>query len=76
MLIADQEQKTVTAVVSLDIRKAFDSVWHKGLIFKISKAGCITATTKIKSFLEDRVATIKLDINHSSTFPMDGSGSL
>lgn len=71
-LVTDQESRTVTAVVSLDIRKAFDSVWHKGLIFKIANAGCLPATTKIlKSFLEDRVATIKLDNNHSSTFSIE-----
>ena len=54
------------AVVSLDIKKAFDSVWHKGLVYKVHKAGCDLNTAKmVQSFLNNRVAMIKVDGLHS-----------
>lgn len=36
-----------TAVVSLDVTKAFDSVWRKGLIYKLSIAGTSTSMVAI-----------------------------
>lgn len=54
------------AVVSLDIRKAFDSVWHKGLIHKLSRTGCDNhSVAMIKSFLKDRKAKIKINNQYS-----------
>ena len=55
-------RKEFLAVASLDIKKAFDSVWHRGLVYKVHKAGCDLFTTKmVQSFLLNRVAKIKVD---------------
>lgn len=60
------------AVGSLDIKKAFDSVWHRGLVYKVQKAGCDMHTTRIvKSFLEDRFAKIKIDDNLSESLSIN-----
>ena len=41
--------------VSLDISKAFDKVWHDGLIFKLQTYGIDDKLLKpIKSYLKDR----------------------
>jgi endonuclease/exonuclease/phosphatase family metal-dependent hydrolase len=45
----------VTAVVFLDIAKAFDSVWHPGLLFKLAKLGFHPYLVKfLQSFLQGR----------------------
>lgn len=44
-----------TGIVLLDIEKAFDSVWHNGLIFKLNKSNVPKYIVKlIKSFVSDR----------------------
>lgn len=54
------------ATCSLDIRKAFDSVWHEGLIYKLFKARCDRYTVRIiHSFLNDRTAVIKAENQNS-----------
>lgn len=35
-LASSRRMRLFTAVCSLDIRKAFDSVWHMGLVYKVS----------------------------------------
>lgn len=47
--------KMCTAVIFLDVAKAFDSVWHDGLVHKFSAAGFPTAQIQLlASFLRDR----------------------
>ena len=42
-------------VVFFDISKAFDKVWHKGLLYKLQKAGiCGELLLWLKSYLSDR----------------------
>ena len=49
-------------VISLDISKAFDSVWHKGLLAKLPMFGLHhTLFTWISSFLSDRSIAIMVD---------------
>jgi hypothetical protein len=41
--------------VFLDIKKAFDTTWHSGLLYKFSESGFSTSATKIiSSFLTER----------------------
>lgn len=55
------EKGKYTVVCSLDIRKAFDSVWHEGLVYKIAGSGSDLYTTKmIASFLSERVALVRI----------------
>ena len=44
-----------TKIVFLDISKAFDRVWHKGLIFKLSRTGIPNSLLKwFESYLSNR----------------------
>jgi hypothetical protein len=44
-----------TAAVLLDIEKSFDTTWHTGLLYKLSKMGFSTSLIKlIISFLSNR----------------------
>ena len=58
-------------VVALDISKAFDRVWHAGLLQKLASHGISGNILKIiKSFLQDRAMTVSLDGEISSTYPI------
>jgi hypothetical protein len=47
--------KMSTAAVFLDIEKAFDTTWHTGLLYKLTKLNFSTGVTKhINSFLFQR----------------------
>ena len=50
-----------TCSIFLDISKAFDRVWHKGLLFKLQSYG-ITGLllTLIKNFLSDRLQRVEM----------------
>ena len=49
-------------VISLDISKAFDRVWHKGLLAKLPMFGLHHSLIKwISSFLSDRSIAIRVD---------------
>ena len=52
--MALDEEKNVRAVF-LDISKAFDRVWHNGLIFKLKQA-CVNASLLewLTNYLSDR----------------------
>lgn len=65
-----------TALVLLDIEKAFDSVWHSGLVFKLlSLQFPLHLVRMIKMFLSDRffcvnvgnsVSDLTLEVAHGS----------
>jgi hypothetical protein len=47
--------KMSTAAVFLDIEKAFDTIWHHGLLYKLSKSEFSTSVIKlISSLLTER----------------------
>ena len=49
------DSKTHTCVIFCDISKAFDRVWHKGLLFKLQQLGIAGQLLKwIANYLEDR----------------------
>lgn len=59
--------KEKTVAVFLDVAKAFDRVWHQGLIYKLMNANIPHPLVKlIDSFLKDRTFQIKIN-DHLST---------
>ena len=65
------EGKEVRAVF-LDISKAFDRVWHKGLLFKLKQAG-INATLLqwLYNYLSDRQQRVLIPGGNSSWLPVE-----
>lgn len=58
--------KRTTGVLSFDIEKAFDRVWHNGLIYKMTKLRFPIYLTKIvKSFLSDRKFRVCINETYS-----------
>ena len=58
-----------TGLVLLDIEKAFDSVWHEGLIYKLNKLKFPLHYIKmIQSFLSDRKAFVEIEGHSSEAF--------
>lgn len=63
-----------TAALFLDFQQAFDKVWHTGLIYKMKKLHFpLYLVGVIKSFLEDRSFSVKIDENLSSIRPVNAS---
>lgn len=53
--------------VFLDIEKAFDRVWHEGVLYKMVKMNISPNTVKmVQSFLQNRTFTTKVDGSSSS----------
>lgn len=58
-----------TAVVSLDVTKAFDSVWKKGLIYMLKEMGVqMNTVALINSFMSNRSAVVKMGDTESEAF--------
>lgn len=67
MISNNKNQRKSTGVVFLDIEKAFDSIWHNGVIFKLNKFGYPIYLQKIvKSFLTERYFEVNIDNEISS----------
>ena len=60
------------ATIMLDFRKAFDSVWCNGLLYKLYNSGCNGQLLKlIASFLNNREAEISLGDFTSNKFSLN-----
>ena len=60
-----------TTVVSLDVEKAFDAVWHDGLRYKLMQIGLPPGICRIlSSFLRDRTVTVKIRDTLSKPVPL------
>jgi len=67
-IMNNTNKKIKTAAVLLDIEKAFDKVWHDGLIFKLIQTRAPPQLTNtIKSFLFNRNFHVKVGNNTSSS---------
>lgn len=63
----NKRQRRSTGLILLDIEKAFDSVWHNGLIYKLNEYGTPVYLLKlIKSFVSDRSFVVSLKGSFSS----------
>lgn len=64
-----RHQNLKSAAVFLDITKAFDSVWHKGLLYKMKKIGTPDHLVHFtRQFLENRQICVKLNEEISDSF--------
>ena len=62
--------------IALDISKAFDNVWHSGLLHKLLSYGVSgNVFNIIESFLTYRSIKVILDGQHSSSFPITSGSS-
>ncbi|GFT32205.1 RNA-directed DNA polymerase from mobile element jockey [Trichonephila clavipes] len=62
------KEKKYTGAVFLDIQKAFDHVWHTGLLYKLIKINAPPQLILIiKSFLNNRSFAVRVNDTHSST---------
>lgn len=65
-----------TAMVLLDIEKAFDTVWHKGLVYKLDALGIPRYLVKTTAaYLRDRTFKIIVDSTHSQARPVEAGVS-
>ena len=60
-----------TRAVALDISKAFDSVWHAGLIHKLTSYGISGQILGLISFLSKRRLRVVLDEKSSQEYPVN-----
>ena len=68
-ITSNRNIKKSTGLVTLDLEKAFDTVWHDGLIFKlISNNFPPKLIILIKSFLSNRSGSVHLHSYHSVLF--------
>lgn len=67
MIRTNKEKRYSTGVLFLDIEKAFDSIWHNGLIYKLHGMQFPTYLIRLlKSFLTDRTFFVEVDGFRSS----------
>ena len=72
-IYADYDQSSSLEVIAnfLDISKAFDKVWHKGLLYKLETVGISSNLHKLfQSFLSDRFQRVVLNSQSSNWSPV------
>ncbi|KAL4132471.1 hypothetical protein QTP88_009614 [Uroleucon formosanum] len=67
------ETKKYCAGVFLDVAKAFDTVWHDGLLFKLKKIFPAPLYLMLKSYLENRPFNVRHNLQHSNQFPISAA---
>lgn len=64
----DRDNPKMTAALFIDIEKAFDNIWHEGLLFKLKRIGLTLQDLKIvSSYLENRTFSVRINDCYSST---------
>ena len=59
--LAKENRGWTTTVISLDVEKAFDSVWHDGLRYKLSQIELpVKLVRLLSSFLSDRTISVRI----------------
>ena len=58
-----------SCAVFLDVKKAFDSVWHNGILFKLKENGCPSYLIQlVREFLEGRMLKVRIGTDFSYHF--------
>lgn len=70
-ITAALERKEYCTALFLDVEKAFDKVWHKGLLAKIKEAFPLPYYQLLKSYLEDRAFFVKVQESHSEVHSIE-----
>uniref|UniRef100_A0A2S2NJB5 Putative RNA-directed DNA polymerase n=1 Tax=Schizaphis graminum TaxID=13262 RepID=A0A2S2NJB5_SCHGA len=71
-LCKNRNDKKFTPAIFLDVEKAFDKVWHEGLLHKLIKIGTPIHLVKlIKSFLSNRYFNVRVENSVSSNRPIN-----
>lgn len=65
------EEKKFCSVAFLDIRQAFDKVWHNGLLYKLKGYLPMSLYIIIKSFLASRKFMVKFHSSYSKLHPIE-----
>ena len=71
MISQTLEKKKYCSAVFLDIQKAFDKVWHEGLLYKLKKILPHPYYSILKSYLNNRQFIVKCLDATSATFPIE-----
>ena len=70
-ILEAMDKKKITALVLLDLSKAFDSIDHARLLHKLSFLGASPSTVKwFKSYLTGRRQYVRIGSTHSDTLPI------
>jgi hypothetical protein len=65
------ETKKICAAVFLDIQKAFDKVWHQGLLYKLKLNMPSQLYLLLQSYLSNRYFDIKINGNSPTYYPIN-----
>ena len=62
-------KNTLVTLILRDVKKAFDKLWHRGLIFKLMETGIETPLLRtLTNFITDRKAYIRVNKSKGNTF--------
>ena len=63
------DRKTLVTLVTRDVQKAFDKVWHQGILYKLLQTGLDEHLLRtIADFLHNRKAYIKINKHYGEIF--------
>ena len=68
------ESRSNVDLIPIDFSKAFDTISHNKLIYKLQKYGIGgKALLRVKEFLNNRTFSVCINFAHSDNFPVDSS---
>ena len=69
--LAGGRNRTLITIVLRDVKKAFDRVWHRGLVYKLMQTGIETPLLRIlTNFLQNRKAQVKVNKSKGQLFDL------
>ena len=69
--LTDLDRKEPTLAIFMDFHKAFDKVWHSGLLYNLGQCGVTNAALQwIADYLTDRTVAVKVGNSLSDEYPL------